>query len=47
MFYPLSLSALGLLVVLYVIDVSYWEHPAAVWARRQYVYVDVALRDGR
>ena len=33
-FYPLTLSATGLLVTLYLFDVSYWEHPLAVVARR-------------
>jgi hypothetical protein len=34
LFYPLTLSAVGILVVLYLLDVSYWEAPPAVWARR-------------
>lgn len=34
LFYPLSLSAVALLVVLYLFDVSYWVHPLAVWLRR-------------
>ena len=35
LFYPLTLSAVGLLVILYLFDVSYWEHPVAVWAVMQ------------
>ena len=33
-FYPLSLSAVGLLFALYIFDVSYWEHPLSVISRR-------------
>lgn len=33
-FYPSCLSATGLLFLLYVFDVTYWQHPCAVWARR-------------
>jgi hypothetical protein len=33
-FYPLTLSAAFLLIVLYLFDVSYWVHPVAVVARR-------------
>ena len=34
LFYPLSLSAVALLAALYIFDVSYWEFPPAVVARR-------------
>ena len=33
-FYPVSFAASGLLVAMYLFDISYWEHPLAVVARR-------------
>lgn len=33
-FYPVMLTAAALLILLFLFDVSYWEHPLAVLARR-------------